>query len=100
MFVLIVLRIVMRLLEVVVNQLTLKFIIGVKFTSSSGHINWLLFDSVVYLSLNHLRDSFKIIFLNSLHFTDLNGGVLAIAVEIIFRYEFFHLGWVLSACFL
>lgn len=100
LFVLVVLSVVVCLLEVVVNQLTLKFVIGVKFTSSTSHINWLLLDGIIHLSLNHLRDSFKVIFLNGLHFTNLNGGVLAVAIKIIFWYVFFHLGWILSACFL
>ena len=100
LFVLVVLRVIMCLLEVVVNQLALKFVVRVKFTSCSSHINWLLLNGVIYLSLNHLRDSFKIIFLYGLHFTNLNSCVLSVAVKIIFMYKFFHLGWILSACFL
>lgn len=100
LFVLVVLSIIVCLLKVVVNQLALKFIIGIEFTGSSSHIDRLLLNGVIHLSLNHLRNSFKIIFLHGLHFTNLNSRMLSITVEIIFRYEFFHLGWILSACFL
>lgn len=100
LFILIVLRIVVSLFKVMVNQLALKFIIGVKFTSSTSHINGFLLNGVIYLCLNHLRNSFKVIFLHGLHLSNFNSCMLAIAVKIIFMYEFFHLGWILSACFL
>ena len=79
--------------------MTLKFIVRVKFASSTSHINWLLFDGIIHLCLNHLRNSFEIIFLHGLHFADFNSCMLSIAVEIIFWNEFFHLGWILSTSF-
>ena len=100
LFVLVVLCIVVCLLEVVIDQLALKFIVRIEFTGSSSHVDRLLLNGVIHLCLNHLRNCFKIIFLNGLHFTNLNSRVLSITVEIIFRYEFFNLGWILSACFL
>lgn len=100
LFVLVVLRIVVSVFKVMVDQLTLKFVIGVKFTSSTGHINRLLFNGIIHLSLNHLRNSFEVIFLHGLHFSNFNSRMLTIAVKIILRYKFFYLGWILSTSFL